>query len=164
MSYQLEVITEKLKRNLKSRMELKLTKLFASQSIDGRRLLSNVDISCELDPCMDAVILKFWTYAVEEKLEDVETCTTFYYPANWWEHFKRDCLPVWFQKWLPIKLESETRTMTCTLSALLIEKSHEYLDLGKQQRGHAVLHFNLTKSPIDEDFNDKTYQGNRKVN
>lgn len=141
------MITEKIeklvKENGKFLIEASLRRLSACKAISAREMQAiadNTELVARLGYHLDGMILQLATFMVKEDLESVTASKIFRTPSNWWQHFKQDCFPKWLVNKFPVKEKEEIVTLTCALSAYLLEDAKRYLELTKREE-RVVLKF-----------------------
>ena len=81
------------------------------RSVQENLYLANATVEIYKEQTMDAFIHQLYAFTVEGKpmVEREWTTEVTLVPTSWWEHFKRDVMPEWFQKRFPVGLK-EVRT------------------------------------------------------
>jgi hypothetical protein len=87
-------------------------RLAAQQSI-GAYMTESLDFQTIKDHVYDTVLLRLTAMVLTDQHLDGTKEVTLDVPATWWQHFKRDHLPVRYLRWRPVRYTKMQTTVRC---------------------------------------------------
>lgn len=71
-----------------------------------------------IDHALEDMLVRLDKTHWQENLTPTNHSTHVVVTCTWWDHFKRDCTPAWFQRLFPVNTRLETRWVDVSMAAL----------------------------------------------
>jgi hypothetical protein len=71
-----------------------------------------------VDYALEDILLRLTASMWQENFTPTNHSTHVVVPCTWWDHFKQDCTPAWFQRLFPVHTRLETRWVDVSMAAL----------------------------------------------